>query len=179
MGLTFGTPDENVKAARRTAAEYGKIIKKKTSKKKKVFVSGLSKKGKPLETAVQSPTRTVWIGAHHPLVIIGERINPTGRKKLAQALEEGDLKMVQEEALAQVREGAHILDVNVGVSGIDEPRVLQEAVRAIQEVTDVPFCLDSALPQALEAGLEVYRGKALVNSVNGEKEKMRPDPASG
>jgi methanogenic corrinoid protein MtbC1/uroporphyrinogen-III decarboxylase len=172
VGLTFGTPDENVKAARRTAAEYGKISKKKTSKKKKVLVSEHSKKMKPVETAIQGPTRTVLIGAHQPLVIIGERINPTGRKKLARALEEGDLKMVQEEALAQVREGAHILDVNVGVSGIDEPQVLRKAIRAIQEVTDVPLCLDSALPQALEAGLEVYRGKALVNSVNGEEEKM-------
>jgi 5-methyltetrahydrofolate--homocysteine methyltransferase len=80
--------------------------------------------------------------------------------------------MVQEEALAQVRAGAQILDVNVGVSGIDEARVLAEAVRKIQEVTDAPLCLDSALPQALEAGLEAYRGKALVNSVNGEKEKL-------
>jgi methanogenic corrinoid protein MtbC1/uroporphyrinogen-III decarboxylase len=172
VGLTFGTPDENVKAARRTAAEYGKIIKRKALKKKKDSVSGLSRKRDSLETAVQSPTLTVLIGAHHPLVIIGERINPTGRKKLARALEEGNLKMIQEEALAQVKAGAHILDVNVGVSGIDEPRVLQEAVRAIQEVTDVPLCLDSALPRALEAGLEVYRGKALVNSVNGEPEKL-------
>jgi methanogenic corrinoid protein MtbC1/uroporphyrinogen-III decarboxylase len=172
VGLTFGTPDENVKAARRTAAEYGIIIKKKTSRKAKFLVPVLSKKLKSVETAVQSPTRTVLIGASHPLVIIGERINPTGRKKLARALEEGDLKMVQEEALAQVREGAHILDVNVGVSGIDEPRVLQQAIQAIQEVTEVPLCLDSALPRALEAGLEVYRGKALVNSVNGESEKL-------
>ena len=172
VGLTFGTPDENVKAARRTAAEYGKISRKKAAKKKKDLVSGSPKKGKPMETAVQSPTRTVLIGAHHPLVIIGERINPTGRKKLAQALEEGNLKMIQEEALAQVREGAHILDVNVGVSGIDEPRVLQQAIQAIQKVTEAPLCLDSALPRALEAGLEVYRGKALVNSVNGESEKL-------
>ncbi|RPH89751.1 MAG: hypothetical protein EHM75_01810, partial [Desulfobacteraceae bacterium] len=172
VGLTFGTPDENVKAARRTAAEYGKINEKEAAKKKKVRGPGLSKKMKSVDTAVQSPTRTVLIGALHPLVIIGERINPTGRKKLARALEEGDLKMVQEEALAQVREGAHLLDVNVGVSGIDEPQVLQQAIRAIQEVTDAPLCLDSALPRALEAGLEVYRGKALVNSVNGEKEKL-------
>jgi methanogenic corrinoid protein MtbC1/uroporphyrinogen-III decarboxylase len=172
IGLTYGTPDENVKAARRTAAEYGIIIKKKTSKKKRFLSPGLSTKVKPVETAVQSPTRTVRIGAYHPLVVIGERINPTGRKELAWALEEGDFKMVQEEALAQVRAGAHILDVNVGVSGIDEPRVLQQAIRAIQEVTDIPLCLDSALALALEAGLEVYRGKALVNSVNGEQEKL-------
>jgi methanogenic corrinoid protein MtbC1/uroporphyrinogen-III decarboxylase len=170
VGLTYGTPDENVKAARRTAAAYGII--KKEAKKKKGLVQGLSGKREFLETVVQGSTRTVLIGSHRPLVIIGERINPTGRKRLAAALEAGDLKMVQEEALKQVREGAHILDVNVGVSGIDEPRVLQQAIRAIQEVTDVPLCLDSALPRALEAGLEVYRGKALVNSVNGEKEKL-------
>jgi len=173
VGLTFGTPDENVKAARRTAVEYGEITKSKTSKKKKVFVSGLSRKRESVETAVQSPTRTVLIGAHHPLVIIGERINPTGRKNLVQALETGDMQFIREEALKQVREGAQILDVNVGVSGIDEPRVLREVVRDIQKVVDVPLCLDSASAQALEAGLKVYQGKALVNSVNGEKEKMR------
>jgi methanogenic corrinoid protein MtbC1/uroporphyrinogen-III decarboxylase len=172
VGLTYGTPDENVKAARRTVAEYGKISRKKAAKKKKDLVSGSPKKMKPMETSVQSPTRTVLIGAHHPLVVIGERINPTGRKKLAQALEEGNLKMIQKEALAQVQAGAQILDVNVGVSGIDEPRVLQQAIQAIQKVTEAPLCLDSALPRALEAGLEVYRGKALVNSVNGESERL-------
>ena len=172
VGLTYGTPDENVKAARRTAAEYGKISKKKTLKKKKIRVSSIYKEATLVETVIKSPTQTVRIGAHLPLVIIGERINPTGRKKLALALEEGNLKIVQEEALAQVREGAHLLDVNVGVSGIDEPLVLAEAVRAIQKVTDVPLCLDSALPRALEAGLDVYQGKALINSVNGEPEKL-------
>jgi len=172
VGLTFGTPDENVKAARRTADEYGKILKKKTLKKKKTMVSSFYKEATMVETVIKSPTRTVRIGANLPLVIIGERLNPTGRKKLAQALEEGNLKMIQEEALAQVEAGAQILDINVGVSGIDEPRVLQEAVRAIQEVTEAPLCLDSALPRALEAGLEVYRGKALINSVNGEPDKL-------
>lgn len=172
VGLTYGTPDENVKAARRTAAEYGKISKKKTLKKKKIMVASIYKEATRVETVIKSPTRTVRIGAHLPLVIIGERINPTGRKKLALALEEGNLKIVQEEALAQIREGAHLLDVNVGVSGIDEARVLAEAVRAIQQVTDVPLCLDSALPRALEAGLDVYQGKALINSVNGEPEKL-------
>ncbi|MBI5583191.1 MAG: dihydropteroate synthase [Deltaproteobacteria bacterium] len=171
VGLTYGTPDENVRAARRTAAEYGKIMKEE-QRKKKGLVAGVSKKRETLETVIRSPTRTVRIGTQQPVTIIGERINPTGRKKLARALEENDLKMVQEEALAQVRAGAHILDVNVGVSGIDEPWVLEEVVRVIQDVTDVPLCLDSALPQALEAGLKVYRGKALVNSVNGEEEKL-------
>ena len=125
-----------------------------------------------METILKSPAKIVTIGPNHPLVIIGERINPTGRKKLAQALEERNLKRVQEEATKQVEEGAHILDVNVGVSGIDEPRVLKEAIMAVREVTDVPLCIDSALPEALEAGLEIYEGKALVNSVNGEERKL-------
>jgi len=126
-----------------------------------------------METTVASPTKTVVIGPSQPLVLIGERINPTGRKKLAAAIEEGNMKLLQEEALKQVREGAHILDVNVGVSGIDEPKMLVEAIQAIMEVTDTPLCIDSADVRALEAGLAVYKGKALVNSVNGEERKLR------
>jgi 5-methyltetrahydrofolate--homocysteine methyltransferase len=126
-----------------------------------------------LETILKSKKGTVIIGPDRPLVIIGERINPTGRKKLAKALEDGNLKLVQEEATKQVREGAHVLDVNVGVSGIDEPTLLKEAILAVREVTDVPLCIDSALPKALEAGLQVYEGKALVNSVNGEERKLK------
>jgi 5-methyltetrahydrofolate--homocysteine methyltransferase len=125
-----------------------------------------------METIIRSASETVVISPDRPLVIIGERINPTGRKKLAAALEEGNLKPVQEEAVKQVKEGAHVLDVNVGVSGIDEPRVLKEAIRLLREVTQVPLCIDSALPKALEAGLAVYEGKALVNSVNGEERKL-------
>jgi 5-methyltetrahydrofolate--homocysteine methyltransferase len=125
-----------------------------------------------METILRSNTKAVTISPDHPLVIIGERINPTGRKKLAHALEKGDLTLVQEEALRQVAEGAHVLDVNVGVSGIDEPGMLKRAISAIREVTDVPLCIDSALPKALEAGLESYGGKPLVNSVNGEKRKL-------
>ena len=126
-----------------------------------------------METTLKSRKETVVIGPDRPLVIIGERINPTGRKKLAKALEDGNLKLVQEEAIKQVREGAHVLDVNVGVSGIDEPTLLKEAILAVREVTDVPLCIDSALPKALEAGLQVYEGKALVNSVNGEERKLK------
>ena len=126
-----------------------------------------------METTLKSPKETVIIGPDRPLVIIGERINPTGRKKLAKALEDGNLKLVQEEATKQVREGAHVLDVNVGVSGIDEPKLLKEAILAVREVTEVPLCIDSALPRALEAGLQVYEGKALVNSVNGEERKLK------
>ncbi len=126
-----------------------------------------------METILKSKQQSVVIGPEHPLVIIGERINPTGRKKLALALEEGNLKMVQEEAARQVQDGAHVLDINVGVSGIDEPRLLREAIQAVSEVAQVPLCIDSALVKALEAGLEAYEGKALVNSVNGEERKLK------
>ncbi|MBW1786231.1 MAG: dihydropteroate synthase, partial [Deltaproteobacteria bacterium] len=172
VGLTHGTPDENVRTALRTAAEYGKIERDSgSSAGDRAFYSfGTGRKVK--QTVIRSAARSVAIGPDLPLTIIGERINPTGRKKLAKALEEGDLGMVQSEALKQVEEGAHVLDVNVGVSGIDEPAVLKAAIAAIGKVTDVPLCIDSALPEALEAGLEAYKGKALVNSVNGEAHKL-------
>ena len=172
VGLTHGTPDENVRTALLTAAEYGKIERDTgTDSRDRAFYSfGPGRKIK--ETVIRSAAREVAIGPGRPLTIIGERINPTGRKRLAKALEEGDLGMVQSEALRQVAAGAHVLDVNVGVSGIDEPAVLKAAIAAIAEVTDVPLCIDSALPGALEAGLEAYEGKALVNSVNGEAHKL-------
>ncbi len=173
VGLTYGTPDENVKFALKTAAEYGKIPRVSPVEAEARPFYSFGKPTKTLETTVSSATKTVFIGPEYPLVIIGERINPTGRKKLAQALEEGNLDLVQSEAVKQVEEGAHILDVNVGVSGIDEPNVLREAILAIRQVTDVPLCIDSALPGALQAGLEVYEGKALVNSVNGEELKLK------
>lgn len=170
VGLTHGTPDENVRAARSTAAEYGRLDRKPM--KSFSFPGAGPKRARTVETLLRSPTRTVVIGAQHPLVLIGERINPTGRGELSRALAKGDLDLVRSEALRQVEAGARILDVNVGVSGIDEALMLKEAVLAIGGVTDVPLCLDSALPKALEAGLQVYDGKALVNSVNGETEKL-------
>jgi methanogenic corrinoid protein MtbC1/uroporphyrinogen-III decarboxylase len=173
VGLTHGTPDENVRVARETAAEYGKIPSFSPAEAEIRPLYSFGKPAKIMETTVRRATKTVVIGPRHPLVIIGERINPTGRKKLAQALEKGDLDLVQSEAIKQVEDGAHILDVNVGVSGIDEPAMLKEAILAIGEVTDIPLCIDSALPKALEAGLEVYEGKALVNSVNGEELKLK------
>jgi 5-methyltetrahydrofolate--homocysteine methyltransferase len=126
-----------------------------------------------METIIRSGTETVIISPDRPMVLIGERINPTGRKKMAAALEHGNLKVVQEAAVKQVKEGAHILDVNVGVSGIDETLVLKEVVQILGEVTQVPLCIDSALTKAIQAGLEVYQGKALVNSVNGEERKLK------
>ncbi len=172
VGLTYGTPDENVIAARRTATEYGKIRKTVPAPAYSFPVIEAGLKAEPVRTLVKSPSRTVVIGQDLPLVIIGERINPTGRKKMARALEEGDLKLLQKEAKKQVKAGARILDVNVGLSGIDEPKLLKAAIEAIMEVTDVPLCLDSANPKALEAGLQIYKGKALVNSVNGELKKL-------
>jgi methanogenic corrinoid protein MtbC1/uroporphyrinogen-III decarboxylase len=172
VGLTHGTPDGNVKTALRTVAAYGKIPGDTPEADSKSAVYSFGPAAPPRETIVSSPAQTVAIGPNRPLVIIGERINPTGRKTLAQSLEQGNLDLVKSEAVRQVEEGAHILDVNVGVSGIDEPEILKEAVKAIQEVTDVPLCIDSALPEALAAGLEAYDGKALVNSVNGETHKL-------
>ncbi len=126
-----------------------------------------------MHTRVSSEQQEVIIGPDRPVVIIGERINPTGRKKLAEALERGDMAFVQEDALKQVRAGAHILDVNVGISGADESALMIEALQAVREVVQVPLCIDSADPKVLAAGLKAYPGKALVNSVNGEEAKLK------
>jgi 5-methyltetrahydrofolate--homocysteine methyltransferase len=130
-------------------------------------------KGTGMQTVIWSPQGKVVIGPDQPVVIIGERINPTGRRALAASLEAGDMSLVQAEALRQTRAGAQVLDVNVGVSGIDEPAVLVQAIQAVSQVCPAPLCLDSASPKALEAGLGVYKGKALVNSVNGEERKLK------
>lgn len=120
-------------------------------------------------TILSSQSKTVEIGRQQPTAIIGERINPTGKKKLAEALRSGNWDYVRQEALNQVAAGAVVLDVNCGVPGIDEPRVLREAVDVVMSTVDVPLCIDSADPDALEAALSVYKGKALVNSVTGEE----------
>ncbi len=126
-----------------------------------------------MQTNVRSTSKEVVIGPDQEMVIIGERINPTGRKKLASSLESGDMSLVQAEAVRQVEAGAQILDINVGVSGGDERSLMLEALAAVGEVTDVPLCIDSANPKVLAAALEVYKGKALVNSVNGEEAKLK------
>jgi len=122
-----------------------------------------------METRVSSAAKEVIIGGERPTVLIGERINPTGKKKLAAALLAGDLELVRKEALDQVQAGADILDVNVGAAGVDEVALLPRAVQAVMEVVDVPLCLDSGNHKALEAALKVYRGKPLINSVTGEE----------
>ena len=126
-----------------------------------------------MQTCVSSETQEVIIGHDQPVVIIGERINPTGRKKLAEVLERGDMEYVQQEAQKQVQAGAHILDVNVGISGADESAIMIEAIQAIREVVEVPLCIDSANPKVLATGLQACKGKVLVNSVNGEEAKLK------
>jgi len=126
-----------------------------------------------METKISSPSKEVIIGDNQPIVLIGERINPTGKKKLAEALKAGDLEIVRKEALAQTQAGADIIDVNVGVFGIDEAALLPKAAQAVMETVDTPLCLDSANPDALEAALKVYKGKPLVNSVTGEEHSLK------
>ena len=124
------------------------------------------------ETIVSSSTQEVRIGVDHPFVVIGERINPTGRKLLAEEMKAGNLDRVVKDAIAQVGAGANMLDVNAGVPLADEPGILAESIQLVQSVTDVPLCIDSSIIEALEAGLSVYQGKALLNSVTGEEERL-------
>jgi len=125
-----------------------------------------------LTTTIASKRKTVTIHRDAPTVLIGERINPTGRKALQKALEAGDFEMVRRDALDQVAAGAAVLDVNAGVPGGNEPALIQAALRAVTDVTDVPLCIDTADPDALAAALDIYEGKALVNSVNGEERSL-------
>lgn len=123
-------------------------------------------------TTIQSRTQTVLIGPDRPFTIIGERINPTGRKLLSQEMAAGNYERVVKDALAQVAAGAHMLDVNAGIPLADEPGILADVVRLVQSVTDVPLSIDSSIVAALESGLAAYEGKALVNSVTGEDERL-------
>lgn len=125
-----------------------------------------------METRVTSASREVIIGGGRPTVLIGERINPTGKKRLAEALRSGDLDVVCEEALAQVAAGADILDVNVGATGVDEEAMLPRAVQMVAETVDVPLCLDSRKAKALAAALAVCPGRPIVNSVTGEEASL-------
>lgn len=125
-----------------------------------------------LTTTVSSASQTVKINRTLPTVIIGERINPTGRKKLQAELEAHNFTTVKQDADAQVQAGATILDVNAGVPDGDEPVLLVETIQAVTAVTDVPLCIDTANPDALAAALKAYEGKALVNSVNGESRSL-------
>jgi 5-methyltetrahydrofolate--homocysteine methyltransferase len=125
-----------------------------------------------LDTILESKTKTVVIGPGRPFVIIGERINPTGRKLLATEMAAGNYDRVRNDAVAQVEAGAHMLDVNAGIPMADEPAILAEAIQIVQSMVDVPISIDSSIVAALEAGLSVVEGKPLVNSVTGEEERL-------
>lgn len=125
-----------------------------------------------MKTILSSATKTVVISPDDPFVIIGERINPTNRKKLAEELRRYDFSRVRSEAIAQTEAGAQMLDVNAGIPGADEPGMLKGAVQAMMDVVDAPISIDSSTPEALEAALPAYKGKALVNSVTGEDEVL-------
>lgn len=125
-----------------------------------------------METVLRGPTEEVRIGPGLPTVIIGERINPTGRKVFSAELQAGDLSRVSRDAQAQAEAGARVLDVNVGAASVDEVALLPRAVELAQQAVDLPVCIDSANPEALRAALAVAQGRALVNSVNGERAKL-------
>jgi 5-methyltetrahydrofolate--homocysteine methyltransferase len=125
-----------------------------------------------METIVSSPNKKVIIGDNQPTVLIGERINPAGKKKLTESLKLGSLEVVRSEALAQVQAGADILDVCVGTFGVNEVDLLPKAVQAVMETVDIPLCIDSANTEALKAALKVYKGKPIINSVTGEDHSL-------
>ena len=124
------------------------------------------------QTVISSATKEVVMGPDRPFVVIGERINPTGRKALAAEMKVGDFSRVEADALAQVAAGATMLDVNAGIPLADEPAILAKAIELVQSITDVPLAIDSSIVAALEAGLAVYKGKPLLNSVTGEEDRL-------
>jgi 5-methyltetrahydrofolate--homocysteine methyltransferase len=126
----------------------------------------------PLSTVLRSATREVVIGHEHRFCLIGERINPTGRRIFQEQLREGDMSAIERDVRAQVEGGADVLDVNMGVPLTDEPELLAQAITMVQGLTDLPICIDSSVVEALEAGLSVYEGRALVNSVTAEDDRL-------
>lgn len=125
-----------------------------------------------LTTILKSKAKCIEISRNLPTTIIGERINPTGRKAVLEALQAGNFDLVCKDALDQASAGAAVLDINAGVPGADEPALIQQIIRNVVEVVDIPLCIDTANPQALEAALAIYEGKALINSVNGEEKSL-------
>jgi 5-methyltetrahydrofolate--homocysteine methyltransferase len=126
----------------------------------------------PMHTTLRSATKQVVIGHDQPFCLIGERINPTGRRLFQDALRAGDLSAIDRDVAAQVAGGANVLDINMGVPLTDEPALLRNAITKVQGLTDLPICIDSSVVEALEAGLDVYEGRALVNSVTAEDDRM-------
>jgi 5-methyltetrahydrofolate--homocysteine methyltransferase len=128
--------------------------------------------GEPLHTVLRSPTKEVVIGHDQRFCLIGERINPTGRRIFQEQLRAGDFSAIERDVKAQVEGGADVLDVNMGVPLTDEPELLAKAIQLVQSLTDLPICIDSSVVEALEAGLSVYQGRALVNSITAEDDRM-------
>jgi 5-methyltetrahydrofolate--homocysteine methyltransferase len=126
-----------------------------------------------METKVTSEKKEVIISIDRPAVLIGERINPSGREKMSAALKVGDLEIVRKEAIAQVEAGADILDININAPGVDDTTIMPEAVKVVMAAVDVPLCFDSSNPDAIEAALKVYKGKPLINSVSGEERSLK------
>jgi len=126
-----------------------------------------------MQTILRGPSTEIVIAPDRPIVMIGERINPTGRKVFSAELQQGDLSRVARDAQAQADAGAGVLDVNVGAAGVDEVALLPQAVRLVQAAVDLPVAIDSASPEAVRAGLQAAQGRALINSVNGERAKLR------
>jgi 5-methyltetrahydrofolate--homocysteine methyltransferase len=126
-----------------------------------------------MQTVLKGPSSEVIIAPDMPIVMIGERINPTGRKSFSAELQAGDLSRIARDAKAQADAGALVLDVNVGVAGVDEVKLLPQAIQIVQDAVDLPVSIDSANPEALAAGLKVARGRALINSMNGESAKLK------
>jgi 5-methyltetrahydrofolate--homocysteine methyltransferase len=124
------------------------------------------------QTHLSSHSKDIIIGFDQPFVMIGERINPTGRKLLAEEMKNGDYSRVELDTIAQIAAGAQMLDINAGIPLADEPRILAETIKLVQSISNLPLCIDSSIIDALEAGLSVYQGRALVNSVTGEDESL-------
>jgi len=132
----------------------------------------MSYTGEPLHTVLRSATKEVVLGHDQRFCLIGERINPTGRRIFQEQLRAGDLSAIERDVIAQVEGGADVLDVNMGVPLTDEPELLAKAIQLVQSLTDLPICIDSSVVEALEAGLSVYQGRALVNSITAEDDRM-------
>jgi len=125
-----------------------------------------------METRLWSKTKEVIISEKGPTILVGERINPTGKQDLSAALRQGNMRLIRKEAITQLRAGADILDINIGVADIDEVDVLPKVVQTIMDTVDAPICLDSNNPKALESALKIYQGKPLMNSVSGEERSL-------
>ena len=125
-----------------------------------------------MQTVVTSPTKTVVIGDENPFCIIGERINPTGRRIFQEQVRAGDLSAIIKDVKAQVEGGADMLDINMGIPLTDEADLMRQAIKMVQDLTDLPICIDSSVLEALEAGLQTYQGRALVNSTTGEDDRL-------